>query len=1085
MSIVASGVMEGAAALALNQEGAAAAVLANKGDQGQHHLDVAAARQREQQLRLQDARNALVLSPGAASDISPFPLLPGTLPAGRDELHTNSPSPPNTPALSRSTTIVTTTTTTTRSNSAGSSRSSSGAVNHDRASPHAHSQPPPHQHQSSQQPPTPSSGVRKTSPGLAARLKALGFGPSKQFSSPSPSPSKHGPVGRLDEQHLRQLDQNHQANSITSVISRRGRPWKGAGASASVASTSPSSAARSVAAAESPQLPEIGTSEPLAMDTQKYRLPDHTNGNGTKVTLDTRREHIERSLGAALSLDAMPPPPPPPKDTPPLGTTNGFDSVTSPPLHNPALSSYFTPGHNRPVSVYTLSRASFANQLAQLTSLSLPDADSLSNKVSSIPTAHVAAKALINASEQIRSWITKAQEVIGGLDSDDDVEWAAAGGREGLEEVENAITRFEDLINAYIGAIEELQRRSDVAKVPSDDLKKAVAQMDSIMDEWAHVRATLTSVRVQVELAMEWEELWNTVLGDIQGELDELSRLVFEMEERRHQGAVAAASADNVDIGHLQTMVEESPPPASRLQASHRFSLGLPMSPSSPGTASSLSQDDSSLLALFARMQPLRASLDFLPMRLSTFEARAEKSFPTACEELEMRREALDASYKKLERDAEWLRKELGEDRWVIVFRGAGRQALKMQESVHRSLLKLSEAIEAEGHLQMPPTMLKKMESYEAKKTHYGPAIERVISIIDRGVKERLTVNGEILRLHHDVQSRWESLRAQMREMDAVVDDIQADRKDRQLRDSVSSVLSNDRSTVASGRDTPGSSPPSSVIMTSLGFDPQTPLPRSKGRSPSRAAAGSNGANGPPSAGRRQSSLPAPVYMGRRTGSRLSTIASSATATPGTTAKHPGRPSLPASDRPGWKFATNTSDVDTGHNFKPLSLTTPSPYARATPTTGHRSVSATTPSSASRLPTLRTMFSRATSASPGVEDSPSRGGQSRLALRERLTSPGPYSQQTLTKPRLTTQASMSALSSHRKVSLRDREAEPIPEAYHTPRPATSFASRHRRTTLGKTEETNGRSSPQIPASTRSSARKTILEPKDLKPRWRH
>ena len=73
-----------------------------------------------------------------------------------------------------------------------------------------------------------------------------------------------------------------------------------------------------------------------------------------------------------------------------------------------------------------------------------------------IEAAQAATKALLGAAEQIRSWISKASEVIGGLDSDDDVEWAAAGGREGYEEVENAITRFESLINVYVGAIEEL-----------------------------------------------------------------------------------------------------------------------------------------------------------------------------------------------------------------------------------------------------------------------------------------------------------------------------------------------------------------------------------------------------------------------------------------------------------------------------------------------------------------------------------------------------------------------------------------------------------------------------------------------------
>jgi hypothetical protein len=819
--------------------------------------------------------------------------------------------------------------------------------------------------------PLPSSSLRKTSPGLAARLKALGFG-SQKPSAQSITP-QNDRIGRLNEEQLRQLDEKHQAGSVKSIIARRGRPWKGAGAS-----TSPKPVAHEPTIEPTPfkvedyesavaLLPEIQTPEPLEMDTQKYRLPDHTNGNGTKVTLDTRREHLERNTRPPSPHSADLPPPPPPKDTPPVASL----SPTTPPTdYVPSLNSYFTPGHNRPGSIYTLSRASFASQLAQLTSLKLPDAESLASQVNAIPTAQVAAKALINAAEQIRSWISKASEVVEGLDSEDDVEWAAAGGREGLAEVEMAITRFEELVKAYVGAIEQLQNRKDIANVSMQDLTRAVSQMESVIQEWGKIRRTLHIVRAQVEIAMEWEELWNNVLGDVQGEMDELSRLVFEMEERRHK-SLMAASADTVDIGDLETIVEENPVHASRLQAPSRYSLPVfPVTPTSPGTPT-LSQDDSSLLALFARMQPLRASLDFLPMRLSMFEARAQQSFPTACEELNMRREGLDASYKKLEKDAESLRKELGEDRWVIVFRGAGRQAQKMQESVERSLFKLREAADAGLHLTNQPVMMKKLESYEAKRMHYGPAIERVLSIIDKGVSERLTVNGEILRLHNDLQNRWQALKEQMKDAESLIEDIHAD-KSHQLRDSISSMLSNDRSTLGSGRETPGSSPPSSVIMSSLGLDPHTPMPK-----PPKVRATPGATNRQIPANRRHSSLPAPTSQpGRKPGfSRLSTISTSSSTT-SLSASQIKRPDSKLAHRPRWNGSTNTADVDTGHNFKPLTLTTPSPYAKSP--VAHRSAGSTTPNSSnSRLPTLRSTLGRASSASPRVDETPTRSGHSR------------------------------------------------------------------------------------------------------------
>ncbi|KAM0229513.1 hypothetical protein ACHAPO_009929 [Fusarium lateritium] len=926
--------------------------------------------------------------------------------------------------------------------------------------------------------PLPSSNIRKTSPGLAARLKALGFGTTKISTSPITPQIDH--IGRLDEDQLRQLDEKHQAGSIKSVISRRGRPWKGAGASSSPkpVALEPSLMLSSLTIEDNEFVvtlpPEIEHRKPLDMDTQKYRLPDHTNGNGTKVTLDTRREHIERTTRPPSPDRADVPPPPPPKDTPPV-----VSPATTSTEYVPNLNSYFTPGHNRPGSIYTLSRASFASQLAQLTSLQLPDAESLASQVNAIPTAQVAAKALINAAEQIRSWISKASEVVEGLDSEDDVEWAAAGGREGLAEVEMAIIRFEGLVKAYVGAIEQLQNRKDVGNVSADDLVRAVTQMESVIQEWSKIRRTLHTVRAQVEIAMEWEELWNNVLGDVQGEMDELSRLVFEMEERRHKSLMAAASADSVDIGDLETIVEENPSHASRLQAPNRYSIPtFPVTPTSPGTPT-LSQDDSSLLALFARMQPLRASLDFLPMRLSMFEARARPAFPTACEELNMRRDGLDASYRKLEKDAESLRKELGEDRWVIVFRGAGRQAQKMQESVERSLFKLREAADAGLHLTNQPALMKKLESYEAKRTHYGPAIERVLSIIDKGVSERLTVNGEILRLHTDLQNRWQNLKQQMKDAESIVEDLHAD-KSQQLRDSISSMLSNDRSTLGSGRETPGSSPPSSVIMSSLGMDPHTPMKPPK----VRATPGANNRSIPPN--RRHSSLPAPTTQtGRKSGfSRLSTLVSSSSVSNLSAASQIKRPDSKLANRPRWNSSTNTADVDTGHNFKPLTLTTPSPYAKTSPSVQRSTGSATPGASGSRLPIIRSPDARATSVSPRVE-TPTRRTHSSLSFRERLASHGSNSQP-LPKPRLASHLSTTALSGRRSSLQASRSIGDDGENPHS-RPASSLATVSRRISLlPQPRSDTGRASPAALAGARSAMRKpSPADPKDSKPRWRH
>lgn len=940
---------------------------------------------------------------------------------------------------------------------------------------------------------------RKPSPGLAARLKALGFGGTPRQSS-APSTYSHEHIGRLPEDQLRVIDEKHQANSVADIIERRGRAWKGPAAPLQqlLRSKSSRSSLRSLGKVEEDtieperkpltklELPQIPAAAPLEMDTNKYILPDHTNGNGTKALSDTRREHIERDVPPQDQEDntvtSPPPPPPPPKDTPPGGTASSeFD---------PDALSYFNPlGLQRAGSIYTISRLSFANQLSQLTSLQLPDAETLPAKISAIPTAQAAAKALINAAEQIRMWIYKATEVIGGLDSDGDVEWAAAGGREGYEEVENLVARFEELINVYVGAIEELQCRNDIGNVSSDDLTRAVTQMESILSDWAKIRSTLKVAKGQIEIAMEWEELWNTVLGEIQNEMDDLCRLVFEMEERRHKSLMAVANGDGVDIGDLETIVEETPGVAAR---NNRMSLPvIPNSPASPA-GPSLNQDDSSLLALFARMQPLKASLDFLPMRLSVFEARAEGVFPSACEELMERKESLEQSYKKLEKDAESVRKELGEDKWVLVFRGAGRQAQKMYESVERSVAKLREAVDSGMHLTNPAALIKKIESYEAKKVHYGPAIERVLSIIEKGVKDRLTVNGEILRLHADMQLKWEDVKTQIRELDAALEEVQADKRGQTLRDSISSMLSNDRSTIASGRDTPGSSPPSSVIMSNLGLEPRTPQPKIS----------RTGSHLPQPSSNNRRSMAVPSQIARKPvgslSSRLSTLSSPSqkTTPPRSVSAAPLGSRMPKTssglldNRPRWNGSVNVSQGDTGHHFKPLSLTTPSPYARTSPNRSSSSLGVG--SQSSKLPVFRSPLSRAGTVSPMPEDTPSRLSSSRLSFRDRISSPGPYAQQTLAQPRLTSKTSMSSLNNNnnRRASLQPPQMQGFDAAK---RPASSLAASRRTSMLPqpktRAETPTGRHSPHALAGARSAMRKyssgsgSAAKP-DNKPRWR-
>ncbi|KAF2670711.1 karyogamy protein [Microthyrium microscopicum] len=648
--------------------------------------------------------------------------------------------------------------------------------------------------------------------------------------------------------------------------------------------------------------------------------------------------------GRAVERDR--PPSPPPKD--PQYIPNRPISMSTESLNGDREDPYFNPyGLQRTGSIYTLSRASLSNQLQQLTSIKLPDSSSLESSIASIPTSVAAAKVLNDAAHQIRIWIKKANEVLETLDAEDDVEWAAAAGREGLGEVDTAINVFERLIIVFVNAIENLESRPDIQSIPTSDQTAIVDRMEKILEDWEKIKSSLNKTKEQVEIAMEFEELWNTVLGEIGMEQDKLSRLIFEMEERRHKNSLLDAMAEpgqGLDIKELETIVEEAPGRAMDARAgASKISLVVGFEDAESAVPQEApSQEVSNLLALTARMQPLRASLDFLPMRLAGFLHRGKDLFPSACEELDSRMQTLEARFKKLQGDAEALRKELGEDRWVLIFRKAGRQALKMCESVERSVAKLRESLDEGIHHTNPPALTKKIENYEAKREHYGPAIQQVLAIIDRGVSSRLTVNGEILRLQADMQRRWADIEGLMKSMDFALDQLNISRH-RQLRDSVSTVLSEQRSIASSTGtlvDTPGSSPASSIVLLNhrRASDNGSTTPFS---SKSRQSSFTSNTT---ARGKRMSSLPTPnnaggarkIPLGKASASNLRSgvIGASSRLYPPPTPRSVSRQEVieeRPSNKPRWNSSTNTHDTAIGHNFKPLSATTPSPYRKGMP----------------------------------------------------------------------------------------------------------------------------------------------------------
>lgn len=453
----------------------------------------------------------------------------------------------------------------------------------------------------------------------------------------------------------------------------------------------------------------------------------------------------------------------------------------------------------------------FPELLVQLRTIQLPSISQFRpSKEKSGRTVHM----LHKSADQLQSWINIASEVIRWLSAEGDIEWAASGGRLGFDTIIPDIKQFSRLVELFCERMRELKEEQG----PENNLTELLSEKHAaISTGWQKVRQALSMITQNTELGREWVEIRNNVLSQITTELDDLAGLVFELEEIRHQSTLVTLPTEQC-IDHSQTSYADMAKSNEQINRASRLRMFiLPPSPTKAAQTAvpphSLMENDTSLVKLVARLQPLQASLEFLPMRLSSFQGRAKEVFPTACEELREAQTVLERRWYGLRSDAETLRRELGEDRFILVFRNAGKQAIGMMQVVENSLVRVREVFDKASKTSHGPGTIKTIESYEAKKVHYCPAIERILALVDRGAQDRLTVNGEIIRLQTDLRQRWQALQSQMRSVDFTWDCY--DDAQQRLKESRMSAFSAEDSTPRlCNSPTPSASPTSSPRST-------------------------------------------------------------------------------------------------------------------------------------------------------------------------------------------------------------------------------------------------------------------------------
>ncbi|KAI5123538.1 hypothetical protein M0805_006698 [Coniferiporia weirii] len=210
---------------------------------------------------------------------------------------------------------------------------------------------------------------------------------------------------------------------------------------------------------------------------------------------------------------------------------------------------------------------------------------------------------------------------------------------------------------------------------------------------------------------------------------------------------------------------------------------------------------DQALMNLDERLEAVNRGMKSVADALEPLSSQTPKQ-PTDEEDeralLLRKHAALTSDWEAVQDESDVLREELKEDKWLTVFRTVSEQADGMMTSLEKAVQRCQDFI-WRVHKRVPSedtnglyqssssssrdsanapltyeTFCGLQESFEAKKKHYMPATSKVLSIIDKGVQDRVTKNGECLRRHAESTQRWRNLWERIQRTDV---DMEAVRK--------------------------------------------------------------------------------------------------------------------------------------------------------------------------------------------------------------------------------------------------------------------------------------------------------------------
>ncbi|KIJ20882.1 hypothetical protein PAXINDRAFT_106684 [Paxillus involutus ATCC 200175] len=208
--------------------------------------------------------------------------------------------------------------------------------------------------------------------------------------------------------------------------------------------------------------------------------------------------------------------------------------------------------------------------------------------------------------------------------------------------------------------------------------------------------------------------------------------------------------------------------------------------------AKTTAEIDNAIMNMNERLEAIEQGMKDINESVTPFQPPENEPLDDTSERAVMLRKhaALQTEWDAVQRETDELQQELKEDKWITVFRTVTEQADGMMTSLEKAVNRCQDFIwqvhkrgdesrvsfASSVRSDKSPASLEVFNSllgsFHAKKVHYLPATTKVLAIMDNGVRNRVTKNGEALRRHAESAKRWRVLQERIERTERNMEEV-------------------------------------------------------------------------------------------------------------------------------------------------------------------------------------------------------------------------------------------------------------------------------------------------------------------------